>query len=116
MKLERKVAHINFCYDLIYYKSTHFWINLPDVTRQFDSPSLRAGFGAAVRIYDTSAWPTEPRDVPPLFEHRGHAVSSQPAAAVLVTAHVWHPERPRTLLSAASDGSVHLWDWIDGSQ
>ncbi|XP_040021059.2 integrator complex assembly factor WDR73 isoform X1 [Gasterosteus aculeatus] len=76
-----------------------------------------SGFGAAVRIYDTSAWPTEPRDVPPLFEHRGHAVSSQPAAAaVLVTAHVWHPERPRTLLSAASDGSVHLWDWIDGSQ
>ncbi|XP_037309978.2 WD repeat-containing protein 73 [Pungitius pungitius] len=73
-----------------------------------------SGFGAAVRIYDTSVWPTEPLDVPPLFEHRGHAVYSQPAAAdVFVTAHAWHPERPRTLLSAASDGSVHLWDWVD---
>ncbi|XP_034409130.1 WD repeat-containing protein 73 [Cyclopterus lumpus] len=72
-----------------------------------------SGFGGAVQIYDTSLWATEPRDAEPLFEHRGHAVSSR--SGVFVAAHVWHPERPRTLLSAASDGSVHVWDWVDQS-
>lgn len=74
-----------------------------------------SGLGGAVQIYDTSSWTTELQKVPPLFVHRGHSVSSQPGDAVSVTSHLWHPERPRTLLSAASDGSVHVWDWIDQS-
>ncbi|XP_068585989.1 WD repeat-containing protein 73 [Cebidichthys violaceus] len=74
-----------------------------------------SGFSGAVQIYNTSVWQTESREVQPLFEHRGHAVSSQSGGDVLVTSHVWHPERPRTLLSAASDGSVHVWDWVDQS-
>ncbi|XP_068425112.1 WD repeat-containing protein 73 [Clinocottus analis] len=73
-----------------------------------------SGFSGAVQIYDTSLWTTESRDIDPLFKHRGHAVSSQ-EEDVFVTAHVWHPERPRTLLSAAEDGSVHVWDWVDQS-
>ncbi|XP_032364835.1 integrator complex assembly factor WDR73 [Etheostoma spectabile] len=74
-----------------------------------------SGLSGAVQIYETSVWRTEQRgDVQPLFEHRGHAVSS-PSDDVFVSAHAWHPERPRTLLSAASDGSVHLWDWVDQS-
>lgn len=73
------------------------------------------GFSGAVQIYDTSSWTTETQKVPPVFAHRGHAVSSQPGDAVSVTSHLWHLERPRTLLSAASDGSVHVWDWIDQS-
>lgn len=72
-----------------------------------------SGFGGAVQVYDTSVWSTEPQDARPLFQHRGHAVSAE--SQVQVTSHVWHPERPRTLLSAASDGSVHLWDWVDQS-
>ncbi|KAM7382865.1 hypothetical protein PAMP_002563 [Pampus punctatissimus] len=77
-----------------------------------------SGFGGAVQIYDTSAWRAEPREAQPLFEHRGHMVLSQQsddAVPVSVTSHVWHPERPRTLLSAASDGSIHVWDWVDQS-
>ncbi|KAM9353608.1 integrator complex assembly factor WDR73 [Symphorus nematophorus] len=76
-----------------------------------------SGFSATVQIYDASVWRTEQQEVRPLFEHRGHAVSPQPddGAPVCVTSHAWHPERPRTLLSAASDGSVHLWDWVDQS-
>lgn len=31
----------------------------------------------------------------------------------VVTTHSWHPWRPRTLLSAGTDGSLHVWDWVD---
>uniref|UniRef100_UPI003AABA5D9 WD repeat-containing protein 73 n=1 Tax=Centroberyx gerrardi TaxID=166262 RepID=UPI003AABA5D9 len=73
-----------------------------------------SGFSGAVQIYVTSAWRAELTAARPLFEHRGHAVSSQHADGppVRVSSHVWHPERPRTLLSAATDGSVHVWDWV----
>uniref|UniRef100_A0A672FP94 WD repeat domain 73 n=1 Tax=Salarias fasciatus TaxID=181472 RepID=A0A672FP94_SALFA len=67
-----------------------------------------SGFSGVVQLYDTSAWTMEPRDARPLFQHRGHAVSSPQAdggTPVLVTSHAWHPERPRTLLSAASDAA-----------
>ncbi|XP_072249845.1 WD repeat-containing protein 73 [Leuresthes tenuis] len=79
-----------------------------------------SGFSGVVQIYDASAWKSELQEAQPLFQHRGHVVSSQQAdgcVPVFVTSHVWHPERPRTLLSAASDGSVHVWDWVkpDGS-
>lgn len=76
-----------------------------------------SGFSGSVQIYDASGWRTEQQEAQPLFEHRGHVVSSQPEGGVpvLVTFHVWHPEQPRTLLSAASDGSVHVWDWVDQS-
>ncbi|XP_051261369.1 WD repeat-containing protein 73 [Dicentrarchus labrax] len=76
-----------------------------------------SGFSGAVQIYSSSVWTTELQEAQPLFEHRGHAVSSQSddGVPVFVTSHVWHPERPRTLLSAASDGSVHVWDWVDQS-
>ncbi|XP_013885751.1 integrator complex assembly factor WDR73 [Austrofundulus limnaeus] len=75
-----------------------------------------SGFSGAVQIYNTCVWKTELQDVQPLFQHRGHAVSSEQtdgSAPAFVTSHVWHPERPRTLLSAASDGSLHVWDWVE---
>uniref|UniRef100_A0A665U126 WD repeat domain 73 n=1 Tax=Echeneis naucrates TaxID=173247 RepID=A0A665U126_ECHNA len=77
-----------------------------------------SGLSRAVQIYDVSLWGAELQEVQPLFEHRGHVISSQQSdsgVSVRITSHVWHPERPRTLLSAASDGSVHVWDWIDQS-
>ncbi|XP_074540016.1 integrator complex assembly factor WDR73 [Halichoeres trimaculatus] len=76
-----------------------------------------SGFSGLVQIFDTSPWRSELQDARPLFEHRGHMVSSEAedAVSVSVTSHVWHPERPRTLLSAGSDGSVHVWDWVDQS-
>ncbi|KAK2909671.1 WD repeat-containing protein 73 isoform X2 [Channa argus] len=74
-----------------------------------------SGLSGAVQIYDTSLWKMEPQEAQLLFEHRGHVVSSQTQNHhdVFITSHVWHPVRPRTLLSAASDGSVHVWDWVD---
>ncbi|KAF7647608.1 hypothetical protein LDENG_00169650 [Lucifuga dentata] len=75
-----------------------------------------SGFSGVVQIWNTSDWTAELNEAPPLFEHRGHVVSSDrsdESAATFTTSHAWHPDRPRTLLSAASDGSAHLWDWID---
>ncbi|PWA24928.1 hypothetical protein CCH79_00015455 [Gambusia affinis] len=72
------------------------------------------GLSGLVQIYDTAGWRAELQDASPLFQHAGHSVSSQHgdgSAPIFITTHVWHPERPRTLLSAASDGSVHVWDW-----
>ncbi|CAJ1063113.1 WD repeat-containing protein 73-like [Xyrichtys novacula] len=76
-----------------------------------------SGFSGLVQIFNTSVWRSELQEPQPLFEHRGHTVSSrdEDGVPVSVTSHVWHPERPRTLLSAASDGSVHVWDWVDQS-
>lgn len=76
---------------------------------------LIPGLNGLVQIYDTSLWGAEPQVAQPQFEHRGHMVSS-PQSDVITTSHVWHPERARTLLSAASDASVHVWDWIDQSE
>ncbi|XP_019727377.1 WD repeat-containing protein 73-like isoform X2 [Hippocampus comes] len=76
-----------------------------------------SGFSGAVQIYDTSSWQSEPRDSHPLFEHRGHAVCSQrrEGGAVAVNCHLWHPKETRTLVSAAADASLHVWDWIHPS-
>ncbi|XP_075995131.1 integrator complex assembly factor WDR73 [Genypterus blacodes] len=77
-----------------------------------------SGFSGVVQIYSTSCWTSELKEARPLFEHRGHAVSCErrPGSPPLfITSHTWHPHRARTLLSAASDGSVHLWDWVDQS-
>ncbi|KAM9852565.1 integrator complex assembly factor WDR73 isoform 2-T2 [Aulostomus maculatus] len=81
-----------------------------------DSISV-SGFGGGVQIYNTSGWGAELQEARPLFEHRGHVVSHRrdDGVPVNVTAHIWHPERLRTLLSAASDGSVHVWEWVDQS-
>ncbi|KAM4735070.1 integrator complex assembly factor WDR73 isoform 2-T2 [Anableps anableps] len=93
---------------------------LEDVTVSWapalDSCFSASGFSGLVQIYDTGGWRTELQDAQPLFQHAGHAVSPQhggDSAPTVVTSHAWHPERPRTLLSAASDGSVHVWDWVE---
>lgn len=65
-----------------------------------------SGFDGTVCIYDTCSW--DGRDAAPLFVHRGHALGLQP----LVTAHTWHPHRARTVLSAASNGALHVWEWV----
>ncbi|KAG7218396.1 hypothetical protein INR49_020431 [Caranx melampygus] len=54
-----------------------------------------SGFNAAIQIYSTSSWGAELQEARPLFEHRGHAVSSQPSGDdseddLLVTSHLWH--------------------------
>lgn len=77
------------------------------------SPLL--GFDGMVQIYNTASWRPELVEFQPLFVHRGHMMSDDQfdTSSAVVTTHVWHPSRPRTVLSAAVDGSVHVWDWVD---
>ncbi|XP_047661821.1 WD repeat-containing protein 73 isoform X2 [Tachysurus fulvidraco] len=74
-----------------------------------------SGFDGTVQIFDTRRWSIESQTPQPIFVHRGHNFSCEENSdtSLLVTTHVWHPQRPRTLLSAASDGSIHVWDWVD---
>ncbi|XP_024905689.1 WD repeat-containing protein 73 [Pteropus alecto] len=74
-----------------------------------------SGFDGTVQIYDVTSWDGMKGQVEPLFTHRGHIFldSNGIDTAPLVTTHTWHPRKPRTLLSAASDASLHVWDWVD---
>ncbi|CAL1611524.1 unnamed protein product [Knipowitschia caucasica] len=73
-----------------------------------------SGVDALVHIYDASLWGVELQPAHSQFEHKGHAISSP--TDVITTSHAWHPERAHTLLSAASDASVHVWDWNHQSE
>ncbi|XP_028925959.1 WD repeat-containing protein 73 isoform X2 [Ornithorhynchus anatinus] len=73
-----------------------------------------SGLDGTVEVYDTTAAPGDGAE--PLFVHRGHLFMAPDGPGEIpppVTAHTWHPWRPRTLLSAAADGSLHVWDWTD---
>ncbi|KFV44827.1 WD repeat-containing protein 73, partial [Tyto alba] len=73
-----------------------------------------SGFDGTVHVYDAGSWDSSGREAEPIFVHRGHAFGGPGSSKnpPLVTAHTWHPQKPRTLLSAASDGSLHVWDWV----
>ncbi|XP_022531692.2 WD repeat-containing protein 73 [Astyanax mexicanus] len=81
-----------------------------------DNALAVSGFDGSVLVFDTTSWTTESQTPEPIFVHRGHIMSCEMEtddSPVMVTTHAWHPWRPRTLLSAASDGSMHVWDWVD---
>nr|XP_020647519.1 WD repeat-containing protein 73-like [Pogona vitticeps] len=65
--------------------------------------------------YETHQWDSATQEAQPTFLHKEHVFGGPGGAREppLVTAHTWHPSKPRTLLSAASDGSLHVWDWAD---
>ncbi|XP_074672686.1 integrator complex assembly factor WDR73 isoform X2 [Strix aluco] len=72
-----------------------------------------SGFDGTVHVYDTQSWDSSGGEAEPIFVHKGHAFGPGSSRnPPLVTAHTWHPQKPRTLLSAASDGSLHVWDWV----
>lgn len=73
-----------------------------------------SGFDGTVRIYDTRCWAAAVKEVDALFTHRGHSVMGEceDGSVPRVSAHSWHPWRERTLVSAANDGSLHIWDWL----
>uniref|UniRef100_A0A8C2FCW2 WD repeat domain 73 n=1 Tax=Cyprinus carpio TaxID=7962 RepID=A0A8C2FCW2_CYPCA len=75
-----------------------------------------SGFDGTVHIYNTMNWSTEGQSPLPVFSHRGHEMSDEAkysGSPPVVTTHSWHQSRPKTLLSAATDGSLHVWDWVD---
>ncbi|XP_058714310.1 WD repeat-containing protein 73 isoform X1 [Poecile atricapillus] len=73
-----------------------------------------SGFDGTVHVYDTQSWDSSGREAEPIFIHKGHAFGGAGGSgdSPLVTVHTWHLQKPRTLLSAASDGSLHVWDWV----
>ncbi|KAG9463137.1 hypothetical protein GDO78_022317, partial [Eleutherodactylus coqui] len=75
-----------------------------------------SGFDGTVQIYDTRRWDASVKEVDALFTHRGHSFMGkcEDGSAPRVTVHSWHPWKERTLVSAANDGSLHIWDWLDG--
>ncbi|XP_020954564.1 WD repeat-containing protein 73 [Sus scrofa] len=92
----------------------------PELLRVTWAPGLDnclaiSGFDGTVQVYDVTSWNGVGGQVEPLFTHRGHIFldDSGVDTAPLVTTHTWHPCKPRTLLSAASDASLHVWDWVD---
>uniref|UniRef100_F6X8Z3 WD repeat domain 73 n=1 Tax=Monodelphis domestica TaxID=13616 RepID=F6X8Z3_MONDO len=74
-----------------------------------------SGFDGTVQIYDTTSWERNGSHIEPLFIHKGHLFmdGTKEDTLPLVTTHSWHPSKPRTLLSAAADASLHVWDWMD---
>ncbi|XP_073469025.1 WD repeat-containing protein 73 [Aquarana catesbeiana] len=74
-----------------------------------------SGFDGTVQIYDTQSWDNDVKERDALFTHRGHSVMGvcEDGRVPRVTCHTWHPWKERTLISAANDGSLHMWDWLD---
>ncbi|VFV40780.1 Hypothetical predicted protein [Lynx pardinus] len=92
----------------------------PELLRVTWAPGLDdclaiSGFDGTVQVYDATSWDGTGGQIEPVFTHRGHIFleDNQTDTAPLVTTHTWHPHKPRTLLSAASDASLHVWDWVD---
>ncbi|XP_032031419.1 WD repeat-containing protein 73 [Hylobates moloch] len=92
----------------------------PELLRVTWAPGLKnclaiSGFDGTVQVYDATSWDGTRSQVKPLFTHRGHIFldGNGMDPAPLVTTHTWHPCRPRTLLSATNDASLHVWDWVD---
>ncbi|KAM8975636.1 integrator complex assembly factor WDR73 [Pelodytes ibericus] len=84
------------------------------------SPALKdtisiSGFDGTVQIYNTTHWDMAMKERDSLFTHRGHAVMGMcvDGSVPRITAHSWHPWKERMVLSAATDGSLHAWDWSD---
>lgn len=73
-----------------------------------------SGLDGTVQIYDTRCWDAAVKEVDALFTHRGHSVMGEceDGSVPRVTVHSWHPWKERTLVSAANDGSLHIWDWL----
>ncbi|XP_042526400.1 WD repeat-containing protein 73 isoform X2 [Dipodomys spectabilis] len=92
----------------------------PELLRVTWAPGLSnclaiSGFDGTVQVYDVTCWDLAGSHAEPVFTHRGHICleGSEVDPTPLVTTHTWHPSKPRTVLSAASDASLHVWDWVD---
>ncbi|TRY97923.1 hypothetical protein DNTS_034147 [Danionella cerebrum] len=75
-----------------------------------------SGFDGTVLIYNTTSWSRDTQSPQPIFSHRGHEMSHEAESrkcSTVVTTHAWHRSRAKTLLSAATDGSLQVWDWVD---
>ncbi|XP_053564718.1 WD repeat-containing protein 73 isoform X1 [Bombina bombina] len=75
-----------------------------------------SGLDGTVQIYDTQSWDATLQAQDAVFIHKGHSVlgtCNGAGSLPRITAHAWHPWKERIVLSAATDGSFHVWDWTD---
>ncbi|XP_007440234.1 WD repeat-containing protein 73, partial [Python bivittatus] len=74
-----------------------------------------SGFDGTVQVYSTHGWDSSGQEAKPVFIHKGHVFGTpgKDGGSPMVTTHSWHPWKPQALLSAGSDGSLHVWDWSD---
>ena len=67
-------------------------------------------------IYETLEWSQKESNCPvvkPTFVHKGHEVCLDEDYTGILTVlhHSWHPSQTQLVLSAASDGSLHAWNY-----
>ena len=70
-----------------------------------------AGFDGNVYIFNrTVSNPKETAE--PLFQHEGHVMNQENQSdPLLVVKHLWHPWQQDLVMSAATDGSLHAWQY-----
>ncbi|XP_077987748.1 integrator complex assembly factor WDR73-like [Glandiceps talaboti] len=72
-----------------------------------------SGINDKVYIYDViDLKSTKAESVKPIFIHEGHMTTASANQDTVVWTHTWHPWKEHLLMSAASDGSLHAWDWV----
>ena len=84
----------------------------------FCSPSVLfffVGFDGNVYIFKRSTSQDEITE--PLFKHEGHVMNqTDHSNSLLVVKHLWHPWQQDLVMSAATDGSLHAWQYqLNGS-
>lgn len=80
-----------------------------------------SGFDGNIYIYETSKWPESNSGCPvvkPSFVHRGHEVCLEEdfKGTLTVLHHSWHLSQSTLILSAASDGSLHAWNYSEQTE
>jgi len=74
---------------------------------------MSLGSDGTVNVYSASS--ASANDVKPVFVHTGHRHIAGMAEPTVWTT-CWHPGTvPNLVLSAASDGSLHAWQFVPGS-
>jgi len=70
-----------------------------------------AGCDSNVYVYKMPLCDTN--QLHPQFVHTGHKLKSSNTSDVIVWTSSWHPGTvPNTIMSAASDGSLHAWQFM----
>ncbi|KAL4220251.1 WD repeat-containing protein [Mactra antiquata] len=70
------------------------------------------GLDGMVYIYNTLSLTLEDKILEPVFIHKGHVMNSETQTGSLyITSHLWHPWQQDLIISAASDCSLHAWQY-----
>ena len=69
------------------------------------------GFDGNVYIFKRKV-SSQDENAEPLFKHEGHVMNQDDQSnPLLVVKHLWHPWQQDLVMSAATDGSLHAWQY-----